>query len=441
MSLNTGVHRFPNQAITGTSDTGYSDFGFDASGNPATANAAGTVKYLPQSASAAAAAELAKLGVHGADIASAATLNLESATGELVDVTGTTGITAITLSEGHRRIVRFTGILTLTHGASLVLLGAANLTTAAGDMAVFVGYAAGVVRMAAFARAATAGGADVTLAQITDMAASVRTAAANATNGTGGLVTFGGNVGAAAAASINGVVISAPGSPATLTMEGSIDTSTSGGNIDTANSGGNIHTYNSGGSIITANSGGNIDTTAGGDITTGTGNLTGPAGNGTIATDETISGGTLAGSFTTLAASGAATITGLLTASAGGIAGERYFAGALWDGGGSALIAGVAKGTWVAPMNGTIKAWSISVDAGACTIRTFKIANGTAIPTAANVITTAGVQLTTGTHVRSTTVTDFTTTTVTKGDIFRFDLYETSLAQWVKFELEFESTA
>jgi len=100
--------------------------------------------------------ETAKLGVHGADIASAGTTNLETATGELVDVTGTTAITAVTLNDGHRRIVRFTGILTLTNGASLVLPGAANITTAAGDIAMLQGYAAGVVRCVSYMRAAVA---------------------------------------------------------------------------------------------------------------------------------------------------------------------------------------------------------------------------------------------------------------------------------------------
>lgn len=93
------------------------------------------------------------LSVHGADVASATTTNLETATGDLVDVTGTTTITAITLNEGHERTVRFTGALTLTHGASLVLPGAANITTAAGDFAVFRGYAASVVRCVSYDRA------------------------------------------------------------------------------------------------------------------------------------------------------------------------------------------------------------------------------------------------------------------------------------------------
>lgn len=90
---------------------------------------------------------------HGADIASASTIDLDTATGNVVDVTGTTTITAITLSEGHERTVRFTGALTLTNGASLVLLSGANITTAAGDYAIFRGYASGVVRMVAYSRA------------------------------------------------------------------------------------------------------------------------------------------------------------------------------------------------------------------------------------------------------------------------------------------------
>lgn len=86
----------------------------------------------------------------GADKASAATLNLSTATGNIVDVTGTTTITAITLAQGRTRTVRFTGILTLTHGASLVLPNAANITTAAGDYAIFAGYGSGVVRCVAY---------------------------------------------------------------------------------------------------------------------------------------------------------------------------------------------------------------------------------------------------------------------------------------------------
>lgn len=88
----------------------------------------------------------------GSDIASAGTLNLDNATGDMVDVTGTTGITAITLTAGREVKVRFTGILTLTHGASLILPTSANITTADGDIAIFRGYSGSVVRCVGYQR-------------------------------------------------------------------------------------------------------------------------------------------------------------------------------------------------------------------------------------------------------------------------------------------------
>jgi hypothetical protein len=94
------------------------------------------------------------LSIHGADIASAATLNLDNATGNVVDVTGTTTITAITLADGRERTVRFTGVLTLTKNSVIILPGTTNITTAAGDFATFRGYAAGVVRCVNYQRAA-----------------------------------------------------------------------------------------------------------------------------------------------------------------------------------------------------------------------------------------------------------------------------------------------
>lgn len=94
----------------------------------------------------------------GADIASAATLNLDAATGNFVKVTGTTNITAITLSPGVERTVLFAGALTLTHGASLVLPGGANITTAANTIAVFRGGAAGVVYCVACSKVSGQGG-------------------------------------------------------------------------------------------------------------------------------------------------------------------------------------------------------------------------------------------------------------------------------------------
>lgn len=80
------------------------------------------------------------LGVKGTSIASAATTNIGNAGSHFVDITGTTTITSLgTGTARNFMMVNFTGALTLTHNAtSLILPGAANITTAAGDTAIFV---------------------------------------------------------------------------------------------------------------------------------------------------------------------------------------------------------------------------------------------------------------------------------------------------------------
>ena len=77
----------------------------------------------------------------GTDIASAATTSIGAATGEFVHVTGTTTITSFgtNTTAGIRRVVLFTGALTLTHNAtSLILPTGANITTEADDVAFVV---------------------------------------------------------------------------------------------------------------------------------------------------------------------------------------------------------------------------------------------------------------------------------------------------------------
>jgi hypothetical protein len=88
-----------------------------------------------------------------ANIASAATVDLDAADGNYAHITGTTTITAITLAQGAERTVVFDGALTLTNGASLILPSGANITTAAGDVARLRGEAAGVVRCVGYMRA------------------------------------------------------------------------------------------------------------------------------------------------------------------------------------------------------------------------------------------------------------------------------------------------
>lgn len=142
----------------------------------------------------------------GSDIASPAggTLNLTTATGQTVDVTGTNAITAITLAQGSMRWVRFTGILTLTNGASLVLPGGANITTAAGDYALFIGYASSVVRCAWYQPIAEA-----PITGYTGTGLIVRQTSPTLVTPT---------LGVASATTINKVALTAPASGSTLTI-------------------------------------------------------------------------------------------------------------------------------------------------------------------------------------------------------------------------------
>lgn len=80
-------------------------------------------------------ARLSQLNAAEVDLASASTVNLGAAASPNVRITGTTTITSFgTSAAGVFREVRMAGALTLTHnGTSLILPGAANIVTAAGD--------------------------------------------------------------------------------------------------------------------------------------------------------------------------------------------------------------------------------------------------------------------------------------------------------------------
>lgn len=78
-------------------------------------------------------------------IASATTTDLGSKAAHYLTISGTTTITGLgTVKAGTLKFVRFSGALTLTHnGTSLILPGATNITTVAGDTAVFVSEGSG----------------------------------------------------------------------------------------------------------------------------------------------------------------------------------------------------------------------------------------------------------------------------------------------------------
>ena len=102
----------------------------------------------------------------GSDISSATSLTLGK-DGNLFDVTGTTTITSRgTQGIGSLITLHFDGILTFTHhSTNLILPGAANITTAVGDIATLYEYASADWRCISYTKASgaaiidTAGGA------------------------------------------------------------------------------------------------------------------------------------------------------------------------------------------------------------------------------------------------------------------------------------------
>lgn len=92
--------------------------------------------------------------VKGGDIASASPLVIDT-DGSYFDVTGTTGFAAMTVSADKQFALQFDGALVMTHHATnLDLPGAANITTVAGDVAIFQSTGANTVQCLSYTRAA-----------------------------------------------------------------------------------------------------------------------------------------------------------------------------------------------------------------------------------------------------------------------------------------------
>jgi uncharacterized cupin superfamily protein len=89
-----------------------------------------------------------------ATVVSATTCDIGAAASERVLVSGTTTITSLGTKANKVRMVRFSGILTLTYNASsLILPSAASITTAAGDTAIFASDGSGNWRCYSYIRA------------------------------------------------------------------------------------------------------------------------------------------------------------------------------------------------------------------------------------------------------------------------------------------------
>jgi len=91
--------------------------------------------------------------VKGGDIASASPLVIDT-DGSYFDVTGTTGFSAMTVAADKQFALQFDGALVMTHHATnLDLPGEANITTAAGDVAIFQSTGANTVQCLSYTRA------------------------------------------------------------------------------------------------------------------------------------------------------------------------------------------------------------------------------------------------------------------------------------------------
>ena len=106
-------------------------------------------------------------------LASGATLDIGTANSNTINVTGTTTITSLgTAAAGVRRRLVFAGALTLTHNAtSLILPGAANIATAAGDVAEMLSLGSGNWKCVTYQKAdgaAIKGGGNPSITRIYD---------------------------------------------------------------------------------------------------------------------------------------------------------------------------------------------------------------------------------------------------------------------------------
>lgn len=90
----------------------------------------------------------------GTAVTAASTINLGATTGNTIIIVGTTGIASLGTAPqaGVTRTVIFNDALVLTHSASLVLFGAANITTQTGDRAVFIATSVGIWELVSFFR-------------------------------------------------------------------------------------------------------------------------------------------------------------------------------------------------------------------------------------------------------------------------------------------------
>ena len=96
---------------------------------------------------------VSKLNLKGGDLTSASPLVIDT-DGNYFDVTGTTNFAAMTVAANRQFTLQFDGALVMTHHATnLDLPGEANITTVAGDVAIFQSTGANTVQCISYTRA------------------------------------------------------------------------------------------------------------------------------------------------------------------------------------------------------------------------------------------------------------------------------------------------
>jgi len=88
----------------------------------------------------------------GGDIASGSPLVVDT-DGDYFNITGTNGFSSMTVATHRFFILEFDGVLTITHGGSIMLPGATNFTTAAGDHLLCFSTAVNTVRVVTITKA------------------------------------------------------------------------------------------------------------------------------------------------------------------------------------------------------------------------------------------------------------------------------------------------
>ena len=123
---------------------------------------------------------VSKLNLKGGDLESASPLVIDT-DGNYFDVTGTTNFAVMTVAADRQFTLQFDGILTMTHHATnLDLPGAANITTAAGDVATFQSTGANTVQCINYTKASgTSVIASSTVSAIGDLSDATTTATSN----------------------------------------------------------------------------------------------------------------------------------------------------------------------------------------------------------------------------------------------------------------------